>query len=162
MIYGAIEEKSGFHTDMKNIFEAIHQAQKNYNWLIAYPEVWTTEKNIFEEAREFYFLTGEELTRIVNEDRSQWVWGVLSGFDKRIPKEDVLKYPLVDANGYTGFWQNPLTLCHPLAELEIVAWDGCLTLVLSDHKKIVEDFRRAYPQAEDLYQYNLSMPNKIS
>lgn len=41
MSYGAIEEKSGFHTDMKNIFEAINQAQKNYNWLIAYDAIYS-------------------------------------------------------------------------------------------------------------------------
>lgn len=157
MIYGVLEDQAECHTRMQNVFKALNHAQKNYNWLIAYPEIWTRQHHRLSEQKDYFFMTGEELTKIVEEDDSQWIWGVLSGFDKDIPLSEILRYPLVDANGYEGFWKNPLTFCNPLSKLEIVAWDSTLTLVLSSDKKIVDDFKKAYPKAENLCEYNQSM-----
>ena len=38
--------------------------------------------------------------------------------------------------GYDGFWKNPVSIQHPLAELEIVAWDSTLTLLISRMKPL--------------------------
>lgn len=51
----------------------------------------------------------------------QWIWGVLSGFEKHIELDDVLRSELPYADGYAGFWKNPVTIQHPLADVEIVA-----------------------------------------
>ena len=99
-------------------------------------------------------MSGEELTALVEREDFQWIWGVLSGFPKGIPEEQVRQYPLPYADGHPGFWHNPLSLQHPLAEIEIVPWDSSLTLLLSRKKEIVEDFRAFFPLSEDLFQVN--------
>lgn len=40
-----------------------------------------------------------------------------------IKPEEVLKYDYPYADGYKGFWENPIALQHPLAVSEIVVWD---------------------------------------
>lgn len=45
-----------------------------------------------------------------------------------------------------------------LAELEIVAWDSALTLLISREEAIVYAFRNAFPRSEDLETYNLGEP----
>ncbi len=49
----------------------------------------------------------------------QWIWAALSGYEKDSPLSSVLQYPLPYADGYTGFWYNPLSIQHPLAAVEI-------------------------------------------
>lgn len=93
----------------------------------------------------------------MNTENFQWIWGVLSAFSKKISKEDVLKYPLPFADGYTGFWKNPVTLQHPLAEIEIIAWDGCFVLFISKDNKLVDLLQASFPFAQDLEKYNAKM-----
>jgi hypothetical protein len=125
MVYGAIDEKSKrCYTCLKDVFDAIDNRQNDYNWLITDTEIaahskeldalntgvhWQYEngKPVAVPAPDYYFLSGDELTAIVSQDNSQWIWGVLSGFDKSIPLEDILQYPLPEANGHAGFWKNP-------------------------------------------------------
>ncbi len=60
------------------------------------------------------------------------------------------------ADGYEGFWKNPLSLQHPLASLEIVAWDSSSTLIISKDRKVINDFRLNFPLSENLGTYNES------
>ncbi len=172
MVYGVIDEKSKrYYTYLKDVFAAIGNRQTEFNWLITDTEIvahskeldalntnvqWQYEsgKSVAVSAPEFYFLSGEELTAIVSQDNSQWIWGVLSGFDKSVSIEDILKYPLPESNGYEGFWKNPPSIQHPLASVEIVPWDSSLVLVLSKDKEIVDSFRAAFPQSKELSEYN--------
>lgn len=39
--------------------------------------------------KEYCWFTGEELTELVNNERIQWIWAVLSGFDKNIEFSEV-------------------------------------------------------------------------
>ena len=155
-VYGAILEKGeSWYTYMGKIFRAIGDAQKNYNWLISDADCFPMTPEFSELlARESCWLTGEALTAMVEREDFQWIWGVLSGFPKGIPEEQVRQYPLPSADGHPGFWHNPLSLQHPLAEIEIVPWDSSLTLLLSRKKEIVEDFRAFFPLSEDLFQVN--------
>lgn len=66
----------------------------------------------------------------------------------------MLGYKLPYADGYKGFWNPNLTLQHPLAEVELVAWDGCCTLLLSRDACLVGKFREMFPHSEDLEDYN--------
>lgn len=84
----------------------------------------------------------------------QWIWAVLSGFEKSITLDEVLEYPLSYAEEYTGFWENPISIQHPLATVEIVPWDSSLTLIISRERKIVDDFKEGFPLSEDLNYYN--------
>ena len=172
MVYGAIDEKGKkYYTYLRSVFDAIHDEQKNYNWLItdseAYPDLEEAKKlstrhlNLTVDAKprlvhdgDYCFLSGEELTEIIDREDFQWIWAVLSGFEKSIPLEEILRYPLPEADGYEGFWKNPLALQHPLATIEIVPWDSSLTLVLSTQKELVRMFLDATPGSRDLAQYN--------
>lgn len=157
-MYGAILRKGEeYYTYLYRIFTGINMVQKDYNWLltdiVAYPE--TKEyQDLF--SKEYCWLSGEELTNIIEKEDFQWIWGVLSGFDKNIDIEEVLKYSVPYADGYEGFWGNPLSLQHPLASIEIVAWDSSLSLVISKNKQIIDNVRLVFPLSEDLEVYNES------
>lgn len=155
-VYGAIlSEGEKRFTNMRHVFNGINNAQLNYNWLITNCDCYHTAPEIQSiHVSEYSWLSGEELTEIVNKYDFQWVWAVLSGFDKSIPLSEVLEFELPSADGYTGFWQNPISIQHPLASIEIVAFDSALTLVISKDAKIVNDFRKAFPLSKDLEENN--------
>ncbi len=144
-----------YFTYLKEIFEAIGNEQNNYNWLITdfecYPQL-NEHVEIF--SKSYCWITGEELTKIANIENFQWVWGVLSGFDKKFTKEEVLKHSFPEADGYTGFWKNPISIQHPMAEVEIVPWDGALTLLISNNEKVIQSFKEEFPLSRDLEEYN--------
>lgn len=86
MVYGAIHEKGGrWFTNRNRVFEAIHNRQAGYNWLIT--DLEGVPRRIEERCGggAYCWLTGEELTQIVREDDCQWIWAVLSGFEKIFP-----------------------------------------------------------------------------
>lgn len=155
MIYGAIDEKSEkYYTDLKKVFDAISNKQLEYNWLITYCECYPVDPETDSLLNKDYcWITGEELTELVSKERFQWVWAVLSGFDKDITLSDVLKYSFPYADGYKGFWQKPLSIQHPLAHIEIVPWDSSLTLLFCDDKSVVDCFLNAFPYSENLENY---------
>ena len=161
MVYGAIAEGGRtYYTDMGEVFAAAGNIQGDYNWLITDWVAYGVDELEAQGGR-YCWLTGTELSSLLEKypDR-QWIWGVLSGFDKRVSKEDALKYPLPYADGYEGFWRNPLSLQHPLAEVEIVPWDSTLVLVLGRDQGMVERFRQNFQPSRDLYVYNKELEKK--
>ena len=156
MVYGAINEKGEkFYTHLPKLFDAIDNAQLNYNWLIT--DCFCNTKTQIEEdidEKGYCWISGEELTKFVRENDVQWIWAVLSGFSKEIPLSEVLIQPLPFADGYSGFWHNPISVQHPLATVEIVPWDSSLTLFFSTDKELVDKFMTGYPYSEDLTVYN--------
>ena len=172
MVYGVIDNKSfQYYTCLGKVFNAIGNAQQGYNWLISDCEViahseqldklntrvywqYPNRKPVAVPAPDYHFLSGEELTNIITEDDSQWIWGVLSGFEKSIPLEEILKYPLPEADGYGGFWKDPPSIQHPLASVEIVPWDSGLVLLFSRSREIVDSFKAALPESRDIREYN--------
>lgn len=139
----------------KDIFWKINEISEDYNWLISYPECYPQNKELREKMdKDYIWLSGQELKNILYLDNFQWIWGVLSGFPKCILLEDILRYPLPYADGYMGFWRNPITLQHPLADIELVAWDNSCTLFISKEESLIEKIIKIYQQAEDLENYN--------
>lgn len=158
MIKGAILDKGeNGYTYFKKIFKALNNFQKNYNWLITdcetYPKKLRYAKRIY-QSKDYMWISGEELTEIIKNEDFQWIWAVLSGFDKCYSKAAILKYEFPIADGYRGFWNTELTIQHPLASVELVAWDGELTLLISKNEDIVNRFREAFPLSRDLEEYN--------
>ena len=107
------------------VFSAISPAVAERNWLITgyenYPEALEPYGgNLGREA--FFWVQGERLEEIVRQQDYPWYWGVLSGFKREVPLHQVLSYGLPYADGYTGFWKNPISIQHPMADIEIVAW----------------------------------------
>lgn len=155
MIYGAINEKGEkYYTNIKDVFDAINNKQLEYNWLITDCDCNTNNPRMIQiENNKYGWITGEELTDIVANEEFQWIWAVLSAFDKSVTLNEVLKYDLPYADGYRGFWKKPLTMQHPLSKIEIVTWDSSLTLIFSENKEVVDNFREFYPQSQNLEEY---------
>ena len=156
MIYGTIDERNEKHyTDMNKLFGLLGDTPKRYNWLITdcacnvCNDIWDRQ-----DEHGYCWMSGEELTGYMKTRDIQWLFAVFSGFEKDISLEDILKYPLPYADENPDFWQNPIKMQHSLASVEIVPWDGCLTLFFSKDKELTEIFRNGYPQSEDLYLYN--------
>ena len=93
---GAILDKGEkYYTHMSKVFVAIKDEQLKCNWLITdcicYPETANYAEIL---SKEYTWLTGEELTRMIDIEDFQWIWAVLSGFPKTVSLEEVLKYKL--------------------------------------------------------------------
>lgn len=150
-----LEKGEQYYTHMVKVFNAIENEQFKYNWLITdcecYPQDEESEK-LF--SKEYIWISGEQLTEIVKKDDFQFIWGVFSGFSKEITLEEVLRYDLPFADGYKGFWVDNVGIQHPLAEVEIVAWDSSLTLLISKNDNIVKKFHDYFPLSEDLSALN--------
>ena len=156
MIYGLIDRKNQkVYTYMRVVFKAIGNAQENYNWLITDCECYPKSTEIAQMFdQEYCWLSGKELSHIAAQEDFQWIWGILCGFEKDIPLEEVLKYPLPLARDYDGYYHNPVSLQHPLSSVEIVPFDSSWTLIVSKDKMIVDRYLSCYPKAEDLSQFN--------
>lgn len=165
MIQGAILEKGEqYYTRFGKIFHTLHNFQTEYNWLItdcvAYPQNERTAAGIEQAAHGSYnWFRGDELTELLEAEDFQWIWAVLSGFDPSIPKEEVLSvslrnHALPKAVDYEGFWQQTLSIQHPLAAVELAAFDSSGMLLISRQEKLVKKFRQTFPLSEDLAVHN--------
>ncbi|MBP3413084.1 MAG: hypothetical protein J6K89_07450 [Oscillospiraceae bacterium] len=156
MVYGAINEKGEeFYTDLARVFDAIRNKQIEYNWLITDYEGNTNDPAIVDRLEgEYCWISGEELTELVANKHFQWIWAVLSAFEKSVSLSKVLEHRLPYADGYEGFWKLPLSMQHPLAKIEIVPWDSTSTLLFSESKEITDLFRGYFPNSQDLEEYN--------
>ena len=156
MIYGLIDRKSHqYYTYMSKVFQAIDNVQTQYNWLVTgcecYPKDTEIEK-LFDQ--EYCWLSGDDLTAIIQKEDFQWIWGCLCGFPKETSLEDVLKYPLPSAEDYKGYYQNPVMLQHPLSHIEIIPGDSSWMLLISKDKTITDRYLRSYPICEELSLFN--------
>lgn len=150
-----IEKGEENFTYLKKIFILINNTQRNYNWLITGHECYPQNEKYAEILSEKYcWMTGDELTKMIEGEDFQWIWGVFSAFPKDISKRKVLKYELPKSDGYGGFWQNPVVIQHPFAEIEIIAWDSSMTIFISKEDSIVDLLRKNNPLAQDLEKYN--------
>ena len=153
MVYGAINKKGEtYYTYLPKLFDAIGHAQLNYNWLVTACACNVPNRIETECQRQGYcWISGEELTAIVQQQDIQWIWAVFSGFEKDIPLAEILAYPRPDLDGCPEFWHNPSKIQHPLANIEIVPWDSSLVLFFSTDAALVAKFKKGYPQSEDLF-----------
>ncbi len=156
MIYGIVDRMNHkFYTHMSKVFHAIDNVQKQYNWLITdctcYPKDAQIEKLLDQE---YCWVSGDELSDIIEREDFQWIWGCLCGFSKDITVDEVLRYPLPSAENYSGYYQNPVSLQHPLSTLEIIPSDSSWTLIITKGKNIIDEYLRSYPECEDLSLFN--------
>ena len=157
MIYGAISKNDEkYYTYLRNVFNAIENRQREYNWLITnyecYPHSHEIEA-IFKN-KEYCWISGEDLTKVISKEDFQWIWGMLSGFDKDIDLLEILKYNLPCEDNYNDYYKNPLGLQHPLACIEIAAFDSSYMMILSKDKEIINSFTKVYTFSQSLEEYN--------
>lgn len=120
------------HTDIKLIFDALDGRQREFNWLITAHDCFCcpSGKRVFNE--EIVWLTGDELTDIVTQNDIQFVWGILSAFNKsvNIDIDNLSVEPSFEGEWpYGGENVHPQ---HPLAIAEIVCVDSSYTIFLSN------------------------------
>ena len=156
MIYGLIDRNTHeYYTYMSIVFQAIKNKQTQYNWLISDCECYPLDEEIDQLLnQEYCWLSGEELTELVAKEDFQWIWGALCGFEKDIPLDEILKFPLPSAQDYNGYYNNPISLQHPLSSLEIIPCDSSYTLLISKDKTIIDRYLSEYPKAETLSIFN--------
>jgi hypothetical protein len=139
---------------------------KQYNWLISDFEVGGMgreykRKNKFGYMERYHWLTGEEFAAVAEENNCYWSWAVYSAFNSHISRTDVLEYDSPCADGNPNLWKNPVSIQHPLAEIEIVAWDGAYKLFLCKDDVIADIFMKTFPACENLEIYNRRLNGEI-
>ena len=150
-----IDKGEKYFTFLGSIFGSIENIQKDYNWLITGHECYPQNAKYVEKlSKEWCWMTGEELTEMIEDENFQWIWGVLSAFPKDVTEDVVLKYKLPKADGNDKIWHNPISIQHPLSVMEIIAWDSSMTIFISRCNDIVEKLAVSNPLAEDLEEYN--------
>lgn len=149
----------GFMTDLNDIFIAFDNKQNEYNWLISSYECNDYPSEKIPWGEESAWISGKDLTNIVNKYEIQFIWGVLSAFSKDVKYSDVMKYPLPYADGNGKLWNEDVKLQHPLAEMEIVTWDSRLAILMTDEKEILEKFKKLYPHCVDIVTYRRIIRN---
>lgn len=141
---------------IKDICNCIGDAEK-YNWLITNIECYPSNEEISKVLdNEYCWISGRNLLQLLDTEDFQWIWGVFSAFPKEIELREVLKYNYPYADGYKGFWKNPISVQHPLAISEIVAWDGSIILVIAKKNEIVDMLMEKNSFAQDLETYNMA------
>lgn len=144
------------YTDLRLVFHALGGRQQEFNWLVTELECnHHPDPNIpYDPERRPLWITGEQLTKIVFEHDIQFMWGVLSGFDKDtiIHLDNLVVEPYADGN--PDLWQGCPKIQHPKARVEIVCWDSTCTLLLSKDDDLTFRFRSFFTDARDLDDYN--------
>lgn len=145
-----IDQGEKYYTHLKKYFEEIDGFQRNYNWLITSYECHPQDEEIRDRfLKEVVWLSGDELTDIVYKEDFQWIWGVLSGFSKDISKEEAISSKIPVCEGNTNIWEEEIELQHPLANIEIIAWDSTLTVIKSKDDEIINLFCEKYKYVKD-------------
>ncbi len=162
MVYGIIIDKDDkWHTNLQKLFAAMKNEQLNYKWLISHYDCYPLKpslKYLLDHEYEYLILSGKELTELA-EEGFQWIWGTFSAFDPSVSDEEILNHSLPRNDCYKGFWKLPLTIQHPLAKIELVAFDSTLTLAFTKDRQLFETIKETYPLAEDLEVYNRDFQN---
>lgn len=147
MVNGVIlRTGQAWYTNLWDVFRGMDGVLLAYNWLIT---DWECNQDIPFLGQDPLWLTGIELEKLLHKHQDlQWIWAVVSGFDPAICREQVMEYPLPWADGNEAIWQPLPAIQHPLATLEILAWDSSMTAVISRHKQDISSLRKAFPQSE--------------
>lgn len=128
---------------------------EQYSCLITNIECYPEDEEISRILNgEYCWIEGKELQRLLTKEDFQWIWGVISVFPKDVALAEMLEYKYPYADGYKGFWENPIKLQHPLAISEIVVWDGTLMLLISKNDETVNMLMEKNIFAKDLEEYN--------
>ncbi|PDY52243.1 hypothetical protein [Bacillus toyonensis] len=147
------------HTVLDSIFDSFQGMEKEFNWLITDLEIATLQdeeliRNYPKLSHPIVWIAGEDLSNLLKKYNPQFIWGVLSAFDKSINIDinNLLVEPF--ANGNEELWVPSPNIQHPQATLEIVCWDSSLMLLLSKDINIDDKFRNYFKDARDLNTYN--------
>jgi hypothetical protein len=147
-----LEKQKICYTDMKLVFNAINNVQTKYNWLISSYECNHYPSDKIKFNNEYVWISGEELTDIVNKNDIQFIWGNFIAFEKGLALNQIIKegIPKID-DAFTD--KSDLKVQHPLGIIQIVACDSSYVFIISKEEKYVDDFLNFFPLAEDCARY---------
>ena len=147
-----------YFTDMKKMFTGVKNPEK-YNWLITDfegdPGSPKTESQLI-TPQGYSFIKGEELIKLVNRERFQWEWAMLTAFKPTVNLEDILRYELPNTKTET-FFDERVTMQHPYAEIELTAYDSSMFIYIAKSYTQVKYFREKFPLSVDLKDYNMGL-----
>lgn len=129
-----------YYTDILKVVNAIGGRSLNYNWLIT--EFETNTGDYFYE--EYVILSNDELLDNLENKEIQWIWGTFSAIPKKYKQEEILKYNLP---GVENIDKKEIKIQHPLAEIEIIAYDSTFVQLIAKDKTIAEKFKKLYKKA---------------
>lgn len=139
-----------YYTHMREILLALDGETLAHKWLISDYEAcpWVNEKleHLLEE-NSFLLLPAKELLDMLAEEDFQWIWAVFSAIPNSFSDEEILKYPLPTIRDNEAPFNSPI-IQHPLAELEIVAWDSTGVWIVSKQEGLAEKFRVLFPKSK--------------
>ena len=166
MIYGThLAQDLKCHTYLNPIFSALKDCQNDYNWLIAdfecYPKSTDANDGLGispngTDYPDYRFFSGEKLTQLINSENIQWIWGVFCAFEKHISLDEILAHPLPCSEGYAALYQLPVSMQHPLSQIEVYAVDSSATVFLSRSEEFTALLHSAFPKSQRLSDYILS------
>ncbi|MCR6788813.1 hypothetical protein ACTJJY_18655 [Bacillus sp. 22475] len=143
------------YTVLASVFDSFQGREKEFNWLITDMEIVAhQEEKLIRDypkmSHPIVWIAGEDLSNLVKKYNPQFIWGVLSAFDKSINIDinNLLVEPY--ANGNEGLWVPSPNIQHPQAKLEIVCWDSYVTLFFSKDEDIDDKFQDYFKSAKKL------------
>jgi predicted methyltransferase len=134
-----------YYTDMSIILNPIQEYLQDYNFLITDIECnYYPDKRInYEE--DYLFISPSGLLDIVNANEIQFIWGVFSAIPKHISLEEILKYELPYSEG-TRTLDEIVEIQHPLAEIEIVAFDSSYVEIINKREDVIQTIEKEFPK----------------
>ena len=111
---GAILEKGKEDYTKLNLFlPIVKKVATSYNWLLTDIDSDHYSKSFYE--KDYELLSGEEFVKLMEKGNYTFAWGVFSAIAPELAIEKIIEGGLPYANGYTGFWKNPIMIQNPLA-----------------------------------------------
>jgi hypothetical protein len=141
-----VEYYTYLHLVFQNVPEFI-----DYFWLITDLECNIHTGTVLDNNQVPTIIDGKSLNRIIQGEEIQFVWGVLSGFDRQIEK---IPEKLPYADGNSTFWEGKPKTQITGADVEIVCWDSSCTIFININEEIEKKLRFLYPDIMDLDEQN--------
>ena len=148
------EVKSGYFTNLKEVFDVLGDLAYEYNWLLSDYECTCHPSDKIPFGNEYVWLSGDELVSIVNKFEISFIWGVVTAYAKDILMNEVLQYPLPLAEKLDDVKNLDITTQNPLSDIEIVPFDSSFLFVIAKSEELIKKFSREYPQSTDLAAHN--------
>lgn len=129
------------YTNMLKIINAIGGRNLDYNWLIT--EIETNTVDYFYD--QYIILSNNELLDKLESNEIQWIWGNFSGIPTKYSKKEILNSKLP---GLDNIDKKIITIQHPLAEIEIIAYDSTFVQIITKDENIAKNFKKLYPKSQ--------------
>lgn len=143
-------DKLDFHTDLKALLKPILEEIESFKWVISDCDFISDIAIPINYEQDFFILTHEEFREIIN-SQTQFIWGVISGFDKN---DEILidenNLPFVEGNDL--IWENGNFQIEN-SIIEIIAFDSSYTIIKFKDKNLSDKFKRYFDEAIELEKF---------